>query len=39
MNDTWVDFKAVKAAVTMQMILERYKIPSLKTSGEELRRR
>jgi hypothetical protein len=24
MQDNWVDFKAVKSAVTMQMVLDRY---------------
>jgi hypothetical protein len=26
MHDNWVDFKAVKAAVTMQAVLDRYQI-------------
>lgn len=33
----WVDFKAVKAAVTMQMVLDHYGITGLKQSGDELR--
>src|SRR5258707_1029381 len=34
---TWVDFKAVKAAVTMQMVLDRYGINDLGRYGDELR--
>src|SRR5690242_11483130 len=33
----WVDFKAVKAAVTMQMVLDRYGVKGLKQKGSELR--
>lgn len=33
----WVDFKAVKAAVSMQMVLDHYGIKGLKKSGDELR--
>ena len=39
MKENWVDFKSVKAAVTMQMVLGRYQINWLKKSGEELRGR
>jgi hypothetical protein len=33
----WVDFKAVKAAVSMQMVFDRYGITELKQAGGELR--
>lgn len=33
----WVDFRAVKAAVTMQMLLARYGLAGLRQSGQELR--
>jgi hypothetical protein len=33
----WVDFKEVKQAVSMQMVLDRYKITGLKKVGDELR--
>jgi DNA primase len=33
----WVDFKAVKAAVTMQMVLDRFGTKNLTKSGDELR--
>ena len=33
----WVDFQAVKAAVTMQMVLDHYEIKGLTKSGDELR--
>lgn len=33
----WVDFRAVKAAVTMQMLLARYGLERLRQSGQELR--
>jgi hypothetical protein len=33
----WVDFKAVKAGVTMQMVLDRYQIKDFKQAGSELR--
>src|SRR5882672_2903258 len=36
-EQTWVDFKAVKAAVTMQMALDRYGINDLGKYGNELR--
>ena len=39
MQDNWVDFKAVKAAVNMEMVLGRYRINWLRKKGEELRRR
>ena len=38
MSETqWVDFRAVKAAVTMQMLLARYGLDNLRQSGQELR--
>lgn len=39
MNDKkgWVDFKAVKAAVTIEMVLDHYGVTGLKRVGEELR--
>lgn len=37
MAKEWVDFKAVKAAVTMQMVLDHYGVKSLTKSGDELR--
>jgi DNA primase len=39
MQDNWVDFKAVKAVVSMQMLLDRYKINWLRKSGKDLRGR
>jgi DNA primase len=33
----WVDFKAVKAAVTMQMVLEHYSLTEWQRRGDELR--
>lgn len=39
MDNTWVDFKAVKAAVTMQMILDHYQVNWLRKNGVELRGR
>ena len=39
MEKNWVDFKLVKSAVTMQMVLDHYQIHWLKKSGEELRGR
>src|SRR5689334_21071417 len=39
MENNWVDFKAVKAAVTIQMVLDRYRINWLRKKGEELRGR
>lgn len=37
MQDNWVDFKAVKAVVSMQMLLDRYQVNWLRKSGSELR--
>ncbi len=39
MQENWVDFKAVKAAVNMETILGRYGVNWLRKSGEELRGR
>jgi len=39
MTDNWVDFKAVKAAVSMQMVLDRYQINWLRKKDDELRGR
>ena len=39
MKDNWVDFKAVKAAVSMQAVLDRYNINWLRKKGDELRGR
>jgi DNA primase len=39
MQENWVDFKAVKSAVSMEMILSRYQVNWLRKSGEELRGR
>jgi DNA primase len=39
MQDNWVDFKAIKAAVTIQAALDRYQINWLRKSGDELRGR
>lgn len=39
MKDNWVDFKAIKSAVTMEMILDRYGINWLRKNGDELRGR
>jgi DNA primase len=39
MQDNWVDFKAVKAAVSMQAVLDRYQINWLRKNGDELRGR
>ena len=39
MEKNWVDFKSVKSAVSMQMLLDHYQIHWLKKSGEELRGR
>jgi DNA primase len=39
MQDNWVDFKAVKAVVSMQMLLDRYQVNWLRKSGKELRGR
>jgi len=38
MENQWVDFKAVKQNVSMQQVLDRYKV-RLKKSGKELRGR
>lgn len=37
MEKEWVDFKTVKAAVTMQMVLDHYGINGLKRVGNDLR--
>jgi len=39
MQENWVDFKAVKTAVSMEMILGRYGVNWLRKSGDELRGR
>jgi len=39
MNNTWVDFRAIKASVNMPMILEHYSIDWLRRTGDELRGR
>src|SRR5882672_10288138 len=39
MEKNWVDFKAVKSAVSMQKLLDRYQINWLRKSGGELRGR
>ena len=39
MKDNWVDFKTVKAAVSMEMILGHYQINWLRKNGDELRGR
>src|ERR1700716_1298690 len=39
MEKNWVAFKAVKSAVSMQMLLDRYQINWLRKSGGELRGR
>ena len=36
MKENWVDFKAVKAAVSMEIILAHYKISGLRKNGDEL---
>ena len=33
----WVDFKALKQTISMQMVLDHYKVPGLKRVGDELR--
>ena len=38
-KDNWVDFKVVKQAVTMQMVLEHYGINWLRKNKAELRGR
>jgi DNA primase len=35
----WVDFRAVKGAVTIEMVLEHYGIRELRKEGQELRGR
>ena len=35
-KSAWVDFRLVKQAVTMPMVLERYHVTNLRTSGTEL---
>jgi len=37
MTTEWVDFKAIKAAVTVQMVLDHYGIKGLISTGDELR--
>ncbi len=39
MQENWVDFKAVKAAVSMEALLARYGVNWLRKSGDELRGR
>src|SRR6266853_6006929 len=39
MQEKWVDFKAVKTAISMEMILGRYGVNWLRKSGDELRGR
>ena len=39
MESNWVDFKAVKAAVSMEMVLDRYKVNWLRKKDDELRGR
>lgn len=39
MQDNWVDFKAIKAAVRIQAVLDRYQINWLRKSKDELRGR
>ena len=39
MESNWVDFKAVKAAVSMTAVVQHYGIPDLKKHGAELRGR
>lgn len=39
METNWVDFRAVKAAVTMQLVLEHYQINWLRKRDDELRGR
>lgn len=35
----WVDFKAIKEAVSMQMVLDRYEVKGLRKKGAEVRGR
>lgn len=37
MPEGWVDFKAIKEAVSMQMVLDHYEVKGLTKSGDELR--
>jgi hypothetical protein len=37
MNGEWVDFKKIKAAVDMQMVINHYGVKGLRKSGDELR--
>ena len=37
--ENWVDFKAVKAAVSMEEVLNHYQVNWLRKSGDELRGR
>src|SRR5437016_384353 len=39
MQDNWVDFKAIKAAVSMDMVLARYGVNWLRKNEQELRGR
>src|ERR1700739_109249 len=39
MQDNWVDFKAIKAAVTMEVILGRYGVNWLRKKDDDLRGR
>lgn len=36
-GNEWVDFKAVKALVTIEMVLDHYNLTGLKKTGQELR--
>src|SRR4051812_46562163 len=37
--ETWVDFRAVKAAVNIQAVLDHYQVGGLRKNGDELRGR
>jgi DNA primase len=39
MENNWVDFKAIKAAVSLQAVLDRYGVNWLRKNGDELRGR
>jgi len=39
MTTNWVDFKAIKQAVTIERVLAHYEVNWLRKSGEELRGR
>ena len=39
MESNWVDFKAIKEAVPLLAVLQRYQVPGLKQHGQELRGR